>query len=131
MGVEPAQRDALRVGGGLAYVCRNLPEIRSLLRDDGGDPSTPLQQLLARTQSGDSPAIAPLLDAVHAALQQAGDARGIFGNLRGMAGVGLRPIEIVYRCPNALCTGRQDDEVGAETPRCAVTDRELIRDTKR
>ncbi|UGT68147.1 hypothetical protein LTT66_34155 [Nocardia gipuzkoensis] len=115
----------------MAYVCRNLPEIRSLLRDDGGDPSTPLQRLLARARSGDSPAISPLLDAVHSALQQAGDARGIFGNLRGMAGVGLRPIEIVYRCPNALCTGRQDDEVGAETPRCAVTDRELIRDTKR
>ncbi|MGY2058610.1 hypothetical protein ACW9HQ_27225 [Nocardia gipuzkoensis] len=129
--MEPAQRDALRVGAGLAYVCRNLSDIRSLLRDDGGDPSTPLQRLLGGAQSGDAPAISALLDAVHSALQQAGDARGIFGNLRGMAGVGLRPIEIVYRCPNALCTGRQDDEVGAETPRCAVTDRELIRDTKR
>ncbi len=128
--VEPAQRDTFRVSEGLAYLCRSLDELRVLLNDDDTDPDTPLQRLLACMRSGDAPTIAALLEAVHTELQRAGDARGIFGNLRGITGVGLRPIEVVYRCPNILCTGRRDEEVPAGAPKCGITGRELIRDTR-
>ncbi|WP_194819776.1 hypothetical protein [Nocardia sp. XZ_19_385] len=129
--MEPAQREALRVSAGLAYACGSLDEIRRLLRDTGADPTTPLQQLLIRMRSRDTQAISSALDALHTALQRAGDARGIFGNLRGMTGAGLRPIEIVYRCPETMCTGRRDDEVGSQNPLCAITGCELIKDIKR
>jgi hypothetical protein len=116
---------------GLAYICGHLSEIRADLSDDGADPDTPLQRLLAAIQSrtaqppelsdADSSEVAALVDAVHLAVVRAtGDAWGVYGQAtRHTTLVGIAPVEIVYRCPLGVCAGRLREEViGAA--RCEV-----------
>ncbi|MFG1798343.1 hypothetical protein [Nocardia sp. NPDC049149] len=112
----------------MAYVCRALDEIRSTLGDDGTDPSTPLQRLLAAVHNGDEPTMAVCLDEVHNALQAAADALGIYGNVRNFQVLGVQGLEVVYRCPIKRCHGRTSAEVDSEPPLCSVNGQELNRD---
>jgi hypothetical protein len=126
--LQPSSEDAGRVAAGLAYLCGHLEDLRSILGDDGTDVGMPLHHLLAVVRSGTPSDIGAALDAVHTALQAAGDARGLYGHHRDPAPIGVHHLEIVYRCPLARCTGRAADEVDGDPPRCALTGRELLRE---
>jgi len=126
---------AARTAAGLAYVCAHLDDLQAILRGDGADPPVPLRQLLAAVRSGpqtprvreQQPALADLLDAVHEAVQAAGDSWGVYGyyEQRGIGAVGIEPLEVVYRCPLRLCLGRGEDEITALPARCAISGQEL------
>ena len=120
--------DAERVTAGLAYLCRHLQEIRSTLGDEETDPATPLRKLLDMVSVGRTPDLADALSAVHDALRAAGDARGVYGNHRSLVPVGVRNLEIVYRCPLARCDGRTGDDIGDDPPTCAISGQELLRE---
>ncbi|WP_084508408.1 hypothetical protein [Nocardia pseudovaccinii] len=99
-----------------------------MLGDDGTDTGTPLHHLLAIVHSSTTSNVGAALDAVHAALQARGDARGLYGHHRSAAAIGVHRLEVVYRCPLARCAGRAADEVHDDPPRCALTGRELLRE---
>ncbi|WP_063057494.1 hypothetical protein [Nocardia sienata] len=124
----PSSQDAGRVAAGLAYLCGHLEDIRSVLGDDGADPGSPLNRLLAVVRSGSATGFGVALEAVHTALQARGDARGLYGHHRSATPIGVRHLEVVYRCPLARCMGRTADEVHDDPPRCALTGRELLRE---
>lgn len=129
--MQQSQRDELRIHAGVAYVCANLSDMYDLISAGAVNVTAPLENLLNAVRGEDRAAVPPALEALHAALQQAGDARAIFGNLRGFAVPGVRPSEIVYRCPLQRCRGRRGEDVGADLPHCAIDNgRELVRDTK-
>lgn len=87
-----------------------------------------MERLLAAVRSGND--ITEPLDALHAALQSAGDALGVYGRrTRGvkLAGVGNGPLEIDYECPIARCAGRRwPDHVDASA-HCAISGKKLNR----
>jgi hypothetical protein len=121
-----------RVAAGLSYVCGHIDELRAELGDDGTDPGSPLQVLLAAMRSERSAAdMATFVEAVHVAVVRAtSDPWGIFGDSsRGYELVGVDPIEIHYRCPKGLCAGRSRDEV-IGVARCAVTGQKLLRERR-
>lgn len=96
-----------RVADGIAFVCGRLTDIRTCLEEDG-DVAV-LDRFLVAMRSGEDPAA--MLEDLHAALQAAGDAFGIFGGLRGAGpasaphGVGSpRPAEVLYLCPVRRCS---------------------------
>ncbi|MFF0490936.1 hypothetical protein ACFYTQ_18105 [Nocardia sp. NPDC004068] len=122
--MQPSQ-DAGRVAAGLAYLCGHLADVRETLGEDGNEP---LRRLLEVVRSGEAADVGPALDAVHSALRSAGDARGLYGNQRGIGPVGVRHLEVVYRCPLGRCTGRAAGEIDEDSPRCAVAGRELLRE---
>ncbi|MGV9633337.1 hypothetical protein ACWDO0_04095 [Nocardia rhamnosiphila] len=124
----PSSQDAGRIAAGLAYLCEHLEDIRSVLEDDGSDHGTPLNRLLAVVHSDGVTDLGVALDAVHTALQAGGDARGLYGHHRAATPIGVHHLEIVYRCPLARCTGRTAAEVHDDPPRCALTERELLRE---
>jgi hypothetical protein len=124
--------EVARVARGLAYVCRHLDELRTLLNDDGTDPSAPLTELVSALQgqapsrsSGGGqagPSIASLLDRVHTAVQAAGDALGVYGvGVRSSGQTGMEPLQVVFRCPLRLCAGRPADRVSGPQPVCTVS----------
>ena len=119
---------AEREAAGLAYVCTNIAELRDTLHDDGADPASILNRLLAAVRDGT--AVTQLLDQVHRAAQQAGDELGIYGEYeqnRGPEAVGTERMEIVFLCPLKKCMGRSFDEVKQFPPRCSVDGVELVR----
>ena len=131
--------ESLQAAVGLAYVCANLQEIRSLFGDEGAGPAAPLPRLLAALQalpgSGGQEAskeqIPELLSEVHTALQAQGDALGVFGHsgrVRGLDAAGVESLEIVYRCPLKVCTGRDEAESSQFPPRCSISQAELMRE---
>ncbi len=124
----PSSQNAGRVAAGLAYLCGHLEDIRSVLGDDGSDTATPLNRLIAAVHSDSATDLGGALDAVHTALQAGGDARGLYGHHRTPTPIGVHHLEVVYRCPLARCTGRTADEVHDDPPRCALTERELLRE---
>jgi hypothetical protein len=86
-----------------------------------------LPRLLTAVQAGQD--LVDLLDAVHAAVQAAGDARGVYGQARrGVDAVGVESLEIVYRCPLRVCSGRDEAEVTELPPRCSISGQELPRE---
>jgi hypothetical protein len=125
--------EAARVARGLAYVCRHLDELRTLLDDDGTDPSKPLAKLVTAlqgqaaaqqpTDGGQSrPSVAGLLDQVHAAVQAAGDALGVYGSgVRSGGQTGMEALQVVFRCPLGRCAGRPADRVAGPPPVCTVS----------
>jgi hypothetical protein len=119
-----------REAAGLAYVCANLTSIRGDLQRDGVDPALVLEPLLAAVRDGKP--VTELLEAVHQAVQRAGDSLGIFGyygvQYRGPGAVGTEPMEIVFRCPLGKCMGRQFAEVTQISPHCSVSGAELVRE---
>ena len=124
--------EAARIARGVAYVCRHLDELRTLLNDDGTDSSAPLTALVAalRGQAPSQPSgvgqagpsIAGLLDQVHAAAQAAGDALGVYGvGVRSSGQTGMEPLQVVFRCPLQRCAGRPADRVTGPQPVCTVS----------
>jgi hypothetical protein len=121
--------EAMRAARGLAYVCNYLDELRSLLGDDGTDPSKPLTMLVAAFQGQQPPddrqapaSIAGLLDQVNAAVQAAGDALGIYGSSSRSGGTsGMEALQVVFRCPLRQCAGRPADRVAGSQPVCTVS----------
>jgi hypothetical protein len=114
---------------GLAYVCGQLDQIRADLRGDGTGDVSPLQRLLDAVRDGQD--IADPLDALHAVLQESGDALGVYGHgARGLrpAGVEDGPLEIAYLCPVGRCSGRRWPEVTAFPVRCDITGKDLRRE---
>lgn len=118
---------AAQEAAGLAYVCANLGELRAILGDDGEDPASVLERLLAALRSGET--VTQLLEEAHRAMQRAGDALGIYGQQdRGAAAIGTERMEIVFRCPLGKCTGRPFGDVASFPPLCSVNGTELVRD---
>jgi hypothetical protein len=102
--------------------------LRELLNDDGEDPRTPLGQLLtvARAEEAGVNAIGPL-DLVDSAVRQAGDLFGVYGPASTRRGgpSGMEALQIVFRCPLRLCTGRLASEVRRSVPVCSLSPRRL------
>jgi hypothetical protein len=124
--------ETARVARGLAYVCRHLDELRTLLNDDGTDPSAPLTELVAALQGPThsqpqcggkaGPSIAGLLSQVNAAVQAAGDALGVYGiGVRSSGQTGMEALQVVFRCPLRRCAGRPADRLTGPQPVCTVS----------
>ncbi|MFF0744992.1 hypothetical protein ACFYVL_31785 [Streptomyces sp. NPDC004111] len=126
----------MKTASALGYLCENLEEIQN----DNDSVSEPLSRLLpllranARQLGTPSPDdrqhIADLLNAIHEALQAGEDALGLFGHaMRSpVDAVGVDSLDVVYRCPLALCTGRLEREITGALPRCSVNGAELRRE---
>jgi hypothetical protein len=140
MAASGSSQEAIRVASGLAYVCRHLDELRELLGDDGSDPLMPLSRLVTDLHGGgaslDSQTgaqqpgertvvfdVVGLLNEVHAAVQAAGDALGVygFGPSRGGGLSGMEVLQFVFRCPLDRCVGRPAYEVRGAHPVCTVS----------
>jgi hypothetical protein len=114
----------------LAYACAYLDDLDDLL----GAPGRPLLDLLrVAAREGADPG--PALDSLHAAVQAAGDARGVYGpgHRGGWETVGVVPADVVYRCPLASatrCTGRLRAAVRRFPPVCGLSPApvELVRE---
>lgn len=117
---------ARQVARGLAYVCRQLDQIRAELQDD----LTPLRRLLDAIDAGRD--IADALDMLHEALRAGDDALGIYGHTRRgderPTGVEDSPLEIIYLCPIDRCSGRRWRSVDAVPVYCQISQQELRRD---
>lgn len=117
------------VADGLAYVCRRLDDISGLLPKK---KQALVSQVLAAVRAGQDPA-GPL-QALHIALQVAGDHLGVWGHRgepRGpnMTGINRhQPLEPFYPCPLSRCSGRQVDQSTVFPLVCAITGRELRRE---
>jgi hypothetical protein len=132
--VEEPGMEALRITKGLSYVCSHLDELRELLHDDGILPLRPLGRLLGVLRAGPArdDVVAPL-DAVDEAVRQAGDPYGVYGPVSTRRGdpSGMESLQIVFRCPLHLCTGRTASEVGRSVPVCSVSPQQLPLDRER
>ncbi|WP_369214222.1 hypothetical protein [Streptomyces flavofungini] len=126
--------DRQRQEAALAYVCGHLTEIRETLGEQGQEPLRRLEAALgsasgsalgADTAEEDLPAI---LDALHRALQRAGDAPGVYGYRHPFSAAGLSSLQITYRCPMQRCAGFSRREVTEFPPRCAISGRQLPRE---
>ncbi len=119
-----------QVADALAWVCAKEPQIRARLEGAGADTS-PLDRLTAAVRDGGE--VAELLDELHTALQQAGDALGVFGHTRRgevffclARPVGMgdpRPVEVVFLCPRGSCSRRWRPDPAAlpsPLPRCLL-----------
>jgi len=117
----------MRVADGLAYVCGQLKVLRMDLSEDPGGMAV-LQQLLTAAREGGD--IVGPLEALHVALQTAGDAMGVYGHTRGLRPAGVRrgPLELIYRCPVSRCSRYWWPGATANRPRCAITDQPLQRE---
>ncbi|MFE0135761.1 hypothetical protein ACFWY6_29940 [Streptomyces sp. NPDC059037] len=105
-----------------------MDEIHGTLGAGGSEASAPLQRLLAAVRAGQD--VTDLLDAVHAAVQAAGDALGVYGQAghRGLDAVGVESLEIVYRCPLRVCSGWDESDAPQFPPRCSISGQELPRE---
>lgn len=114
---------------GLAYVCGHLDQVRADLQGDGAGDVSPLQRLLDAVRDGQD--LADLLDALHAAVQNSGDALGVYGHgVRGLRPTGVEdgPMEIVYLCPVGRCSGRRWPGVATFPVRCQISEQDLRRE---
>jgi hypothetical protein len=116
-----------RVSAAIAYVCGNLPEIRSQL-DHLGD-SAPLDQLLAAIRDGDD--VVQPLDDLHEALLAGGDVLGVYGDSTRsarLAGItAAAPLETLYVCPHRRCSRYHWPEPGAPaTPACEIDETPML-----
>ncbi|HEX3959480.1 MAG TPA: hypothetical protein VHZ03_23080 [Trebonia sp.] len=108
---------------GLAYMCAHMDEISTVLADPPGGEGTEALERLRSALLGNKEISGPLSD-IHHALLRAGDALGVYGNVRGLglalAGVDTsEPLEIVYRCPAGRCS-RIVPGPARTPPRCEV-----------
>lgn len=103
------REQSTRVADVVARVCAEEPQIRARL-ERAGDTS-PLDRLIAAVRDGGD--VAERLDELHVALQQGGDALGVFGptrrggNFRGVRPDGMgarRPVEVAFLCPRGTCS---------------------------
>ncbi|MER5888015.1 hypothetical protein ABT160_29710 [Streptomyces sp. NPDC001941] len=123
--------DLEQTAGGLAHLCGNLPEVREALEATGDTAA--LQRLLdaVRGAGGAGDGLAGLVDAVHEAVQVAGDPWGLYGYASGLRGIhpaGVEGLEYVHRCPLELCAGRAEEDVRETPARCSLSGRPLSRE---
>jgi hypothetical protein len=129
--------EADRTADALAYVCARLDWLRSLPLGNGPTAQSPLQQLLDAVRRGQD--VSAHLDALHTAVQSAGDAlgvRGARGHARRGEGSGLNlagidgraPFEHLYLCPADRCSGRRPDRTTVFPLICGITGERLRRE---
>lgn len=118
-----------RVGDGTAYVCEHLADIRAQLERSGN--ADPLELLLSAARADRD--VAGALDALHHALQAAGDALGVYGNLRSgiprtLGDFGTaRPREPLYLCPRRRCARyRWPDHESTAPPTCGIDGEPMV-----
>ncbi len=124
--------DTRRTRDALAYACGHLEELRADLGDDPAG-SAVLDRLLSRIRRNGK--IVDVLDEIHASLQAAGDALGLYGRVPGrhgdrgidLPGLDTGPLEIVYLCPIGRCSGHEPQAAGTP-PRCGISGKELRRE---
>ncbi|MGW4881805.1 hypothetical protein ACWEPI_35250 [Streptomyces sp. NPDC004262] len=128
-------RDAEQVGAAVALVCGEQDGFRETLTLAGGtSPLDAVLDCLRNAGQGDAD-LGTRLNALHAALQAAGDARGLFGSLRhsgprpaGFTASPASPQEEIYLCPGRRCPRwhfPQDAPGGA--PHCAIDQAPMIK----
>ncbi|AZQ35791.1 hypothetical protein EJ357_21710 [Streptomyces cyaneochromogenes] len=111
------ESDGLRIAEALSYVCRRRDRLAALLHEDG----TALRALEAAVAGpvADDASLSPLLDTLHRAVRRAGDPFGVYGGTgRSVTPAGVGDLDVVYRCPLQLCTGRSGHEVDGDPPNC-------------
>ncbi|MFI6542971.1 hypothetical protein ACIBO9_06960 [Streptomyces prunicolor] len=126
-----------RADQALAYVCRRLDYLRRLLAPDQDMGEGPpelrvLTDAVTAAQQPDRDAFQDLLQALHEAVQAAGDPLGVWQasqarsiHLPGASGGA--PFESLYRCPIDRCAGRHPDQSTVFPLTCKITGRELER----
>ncbi|MGI9003117.1 MAG: hypothetical protein ACR2GH_15910 [Pseudonocardia sp.] len=130
-------QESREVADAVARVCTEEPGIRARL-DRAGDTG-PLDRLIAAVRDGDL--VSERLDELHAALQQCGDALGVYGatrrgGYRSAVPVGMgnpRAVEVLFLCPRGTCsrTWRPDPSTPSSTPpTCQLHDGERLRWTR-
>jgi hypothetical protein len=129
MAEEEASRDEAlgKIREGIAYICENLARVRRALAGVDADDERQLLGLLReRVLDGGDPQ--DILDAIHATLLAAGDARGIYARTRGelaLPGMAVnRPVEIAYLCPVMRCLRVVPGPL-VISPKCNLTDNPL------
>lgn len=136
------QRAARLSESALEYVCENLDVLRRDLDGialDSGRSATALLDDLTSALGVGRP-VAPVLDALHGVLLDAGDALGLYGRFsseeRGrpsaltVTGLSVRPPdadETVYLCPSERCSRASWPSSGSQI-RCALTGQPLRAD---
>jgi hypothetical protein len=111
----------------VSYVCGHLDRIAADLDGDESRIPSSLEQLIGAVRQGQDPSGA--LEALHTALQVAGDALGIYGNTRGLTPIGADTVtaaETVYLCPAHLCS-RYSWPEDVTPPRCEITSKPMRR----
>ncbi|MFE7272971.1 hypothetical protein [Streptomyces sp. NPDC057623] len=114
---DRAEPTGLRIAGALSYVCRRRDELAALLA--GNDTALHALETAAGRPTVDDALLTGLLDTLHRAVRQAGDPFGVYGGTgRGVMPAGVGDLDVVYRCPLRLCTGRSGGEVDGDVPHC-------------
>ena len=126
-----------RTDQAVAYICRRLDYLRRLLAPDqnmGGDPPElrVLTDAVTAAQRSDQGALQGPLQALHEAVQAAGDPLGVWQvrkerSLHLPGESGEAPFESLYRCPIDRCAGRSPDQSTVFPLTCTITGRELER----
>jgi hypothetical protein len=131
-GMKRSTRTEEDVADGLSYICGHLDHIRARVAGTSAGAAA-LDSVLAALREARNPAAA--LEDLHRSLRAAGDALGVFGNVRGGTDLVTPPgvesaggSEFVYVCPRDAhpCT-RYVWPSAATDPRCEVSDQELRR----
>lgn len=111
---------------GIARICASPDDLRQVL-----DNSAPLDAVLdlLRSDPGDLASLIGVLDALHSALQQAGDQLGLYGEAARGVPSGLGPgrrTDVVFHCPQGRCARSERPGPGVtERPRCTLFDEDL------
>lgn len=126
-----SDRKARRTADALAYFCAHMGEIRDQLRSGQPADDTPVDELLAAVRGGQD--VTGAVRLLHQRLQASGDARGLYGRVRGtgaqLAGIGPagRPLTI-HLCPHRRCTRHEwAASVSDAPPVCGVDGVPLLR----
>ncbi|MEU0626034.1 hypothetical protein [Streptomyces sp. NPDC005989] len=133
-------QDDVRRADALAYLCAELPVLRSELRAEEPPDGMELLDRLADAVANGADA-APVLGRIHGHLQDGGDLLGLYGRVgHDSTARGLHPggvarsapgasAETVYLCPARSCSRYFLPSGGDPVPRCLLTDQRLIRET--
>jgi hypothetical protein len=132
------ERSAAEIAAAIGYVCRDPEQLRNVLP---ADKSILVNHVLTKALTEPLEAIRESLDKLHAALRQAGDTWGVYGQaLRtkpssapGTSPLGAstpRPTETIYLCPIGRCDRFWflDDRSPEDVPYCSVSGGPMVAD---